>query len=31
MVVLKTWKTSKGDIFMVLAVDLLPEALSFKY
>ena len=31
MVVLKTWKTTKCDIFMLLAVDLLPEAFSFKY
>ena len=31
MVVPKTWKTTKGDIFMLLAVNLLPETFSFKY
>ena len=31
MVFLKTWKTTKGDIFMLLAADLFSEALSFKY
>ena len=31
MVVLKTWKTTKGDISMLLAVNLLPETFSFKY
>lgn len=30
MVVLKTWKTTKGDIFMVVAVNLLPEAFSLQ-